>query len=176
VAVPPLTAIATDTGNVAGASSASVVFNVTTPAATIAITGPTTGSTLAVNTPQVISADASVANGTVTSVQFFVNGVSIGSDTTFPYSISWTPATARTFALTATATDNFGTVTSTATTSGVVSVTVTGGNAPAVAITAPASGSTMLVGASNTIVASATAVSGTIARVQFFANGIPLDR
>lgn len=169
-----LTAIATDTANVAGASSASVVFNVLTPAANIAITGPTSGSTIAVNTPQTITANASVVNGTVTSVQFFVNGVSIGTDTSFPYSISWTPTTAGSFAITATATDNFGTLTSTATTSGVVTVTVTGGTGPTVTITNPATGSTMLTGSSTTIVASATAASGTIANVEFLANGLSL--
>ena len=169
-----LTAVATDGSNVTGALSNPVTFTVLTPPATVSITGPGAGASLPVNVAQTVFASATVTNGTVVSVQFFVNGVALATDTTFPFSAPWTPVTTGTFALTAKATDNFGTVTDSATTSGVVTVTVTGGTAPGVAISSPANPSTIGVGLAQTLVANATAVNGTIASVQFRANNVPL--
>ena len=51
--------------------------------------------------------------GTIASVQFYANGVSVGTDTTFPYSVSWTPTATGSYTLTAVATDNGGNQTTT---------------------------------------------------------------
>ncbi|MEN7550621.1 discoidin domain-containing protein [Rapidithrix thailandica] len=55
-----------------------------------------------------IIADASDPDGSVSSVEFFADGNSIGTDTSTPYSISWTLPVYATYTLTAQATDNLG--------------------------------------------------------------------
>ncbi len=164
-----LTAKATDSAGTSTTSTA-VTVNVTTPPATLSITGPTAGSVLAVNTPQTITVSASTASGTVSKVDFFVNGVALVSDTTFPFLAAWTPVTPGIFALTARATDNFGT----ATDSAVVTVTVSAGNVPTVAISTPLTGSTFVAGTTQTVVVNASAANGTIKDVELFANNVSL--
>ena len=48
------------------------------------------------------------SNGSITGVEFFVDGVSVGSDATAPYTLSWTPPSYDDYVLSATATDNDG--------------------------------------------------------------------
>ena len=164
-----ITAVAIDSNGTQG-NATPISFTVTTPPPTLTITGPAAGATLGVNTPQLIAATASSSTGTVVKVEFFVNGVSLSTDATFPFTAPWTPATIGTFALSATATDNFGIQTQAAP----VTVTVTGGNVPTVSIASPAVGSSLDVGVTQTIVASANAANGTIAKVEFLANGVSL--
>lgn len=87
-------------------------------APTVSITNPTNGSTLTAGSNITITADASDADGTISQVEFFVDGNSIGTDNSAPYSISWTVASG-TSSLTATATDDQ----NASTTSSVVAVT-----------------------------------------------------
>jgi len=164
-----LTATATDS-NGTSTTSAGVNVNVTTPPATVTITGPAGGAVLNVNIPQTIAATATTSTGTVVSVQFLVNGVALAADTTFPFSVPWTPVTPGIYALTAKATDNFGTVT----TSTVTVVTVAAGTVPTVSISNPPTGTTVKVGTAQVLVANATATNGTIAKVEFFANNVSL--
>lgn len=86
----------------------------------IAITAPTDAASLTVNVPTKITAAVSDPDGFVASVDFLVNGNKIGSATTSPFEISWTPTSAGTFEITARVTDNGGAVT----TSSVLSVIV----------------------------------------------------
>jgi len=61
------------------------------------------------------NATAPEQNDTVVKVDFFANGVSIGSASVSPYSINWANPAAGSYTLTAVATDGFGaTKTSTA--------------------------------------------------------------
>jgi len=85
------------------ANLAGVVTGNTPP--TVSITSPTNGSSYAQGTNVTITANASDADGSVSQVEFFVNGLSIGTDTTSPYSMNWTVGSGS-FALTAVATDN----------------------------------------------------------------------
>jgi hypothetical protein len=72
-------------GNVATSRAVSVTVNRTSP--TVSLTAPAAGAT--VSGTVAVSASASDNVG-VTSVQFTLNGVNLGSaDTTAPYSISW---------------------------------------------------------------------------------------
>jgi hypothetical protein len=164
-----LTARATDSNGTA-TTSATVNVAVTTPPSIVSITGPAPGATLPVNTPQTITASAATTTGTVVSVEFFVNGVSLTSDTTFPFTAAWTPTTPGIFALTARARDNFGTVTD----SGVITVTVAAGTVPTVAISTPLPGSTLTAGTPQTVVVNAAATNGTIASVELFANNVSI--
>ncbi len=162
-----LTAVATDSNNTRTTSAAVAVTAGAAPV--VAITSPAAG-TINVNTPQTITAVATSPSGNVTSVQFFANGTSLGVVTTFPYTVTWTPTAPGSYSLTAAATDNIGTIT----TSAAVPITVTSGSAPTVSITAPTNGGSVAVGSTAAVTASATATSGTIASVQFFANGTSL--
>ena len=163
-----ITAVATDN---LGASTTSLVSSVNVNGVlAIAVNSPTTGSSIPVNTPQVIAATASATNGTVTSVQFLANGVAIGKTNAFPYVVNWTPTTPGLFTLTAVATDNTGAVANSLPTT----VTVVTGTAPAVVLSSPAGGSSLVSGSVQTIIANASAGTGTIASVQFFANGVSL--
>lgn len=151
-----------------GGSGAAVVIGI---APTVSVTAPTASSTLSVNTPVNLSANASDSDGNITSVDFIVNSLTVGTDTTYPYTSSWTPTSLGTYTITAKATDDKG---NQVTSSG-VSVTVSdpSPSAPTVAITSPATGSSMVVNSTRTIVASATD-DVAVASVQFFVNGQPL--
>jgi predicted phage tail protein len=84
------------------------------------ITSPANGAGF--NAPATISieANATDADGTVTGVDFYANASLIGTDTTEPYSFTWTNVPVGSYALTAKATDNSGAET----TSGPVNITV----------------------------------------------------
>src|SRR6185503_19511163 len=102
------------------------------------ITAPTSSDVIAASSNVTVFANASDTDGSITSVTFFADGEQIGAaDTTAPYSVTWTPTIAKTYALTALAIDNNSNVRiSTA-----VSVNVTA-SAPTVTIAAPANNST----------------------------------
>ncbi|SDB65476.1 Por secretion system C-terminal sorting domain-containing protein [Flavobacteriaceae bacterium MAR_2010_188] len=86
----------------------------------VSISNPSNGSSYSTGTNISIAANATDGDGSISQVEFFVNGSSIGVDTTSPYSRSWSVASG-TSDLTAVATDNLGA----STTSSVVSVTGT---------------------------------------------------
>ena len=87
---------------------------------TVSITAPSGGATVTVNTATTITASAADGDGTVSKVEFYDGATLLGTDTSSPYSWTWTPNTTGTHSLTARATDNqAGSRTST-----VVSVTV----------------------------------------------------
>ncbi|WP_144017362.1 endonuclease [Ekhidna lutea] len=84
-------------------------MDVTPPnqAPSIDITSPANGSTVTAGNAFTISANASDTDGTIASVEFFVNGTSIGTDASAPYESSYT-AIEGSMSLTATATDDDG--------------------------------------------------------------------
>ncbi len=153
-----LTARARDAAGNATTSSA-ITVTVTNGAAdtmppTVSITSPASGSTVC--GPVTVTADASDNVG-VTGVQFRLDGNPIGvEDTSAPYSVSWDTTTTSngSHTLTAGARDAAGNTT----TSSPVTVAVSNDGSdcvpPTVAITAPASGST--VAGTITITASAS--------------------
>lgn len=74
-------------------------------APSVSISSPTTGASFTDGETVTISVTASDSDGSVSTVEFFVDGVSIGSDSSSPYSVSWTIGEG-TFSLTAVATDD----------------------------------------------------------------------
>jgi hypothetical protein len=72
----------------------------------VAVTSPAPNSTFIPPTNLTINADALDVDGTVTRVDFFANGISVGNDTNAPWSVTWSNATAGTYALTARARDD----------------------------------------------------------------------
>ena len=112
-----------------------------TTAPTVALTAPAAGA--AVSGTATLSASATDNVGVV-GVQFKVDGTNVGAeDSSSPYSVSWDTTTAGSGShqLTAVARDAAGN----STTSAVINVTVSNADvqAPAVALTAPASGATI---------------------------------
>jgi Big-like domain-containing protein len=173
--VHKLTAIAWDN---AGSWTTSADITVTVGSSTVvsqpsvAITSPTNGASYPAGATIPVSATASDADGTITWVGFYVDSVLQSYVTSSPYSTSLANVATGSHTLTAIAWDNTGTWTTSA------PITVTVGSSgtlsnqpPAVSLTAPAAGATFTAPASITLSATASDVDGTIARVDFYANG-----
>jgi len=140
---------------------------VTPPTPTVTITNPPSGAVFPAPANVNIAASATVSSGTVTNVQFFTNGVALGSVLTAPFSLTANNLAAGAYALKAVATAAGISATST-----VVNITVV--PPPSVSISNPASGAVFAAPANVNIAADATVSSGTVTNVQFFTNGISL--
>src|SRR5205085_1358365 len=103
----------------------------------------------------------------ISKVDFFAGSTLIGTDTTSPYSITWSNVAAGTYRLTAVATDDDGATT----TSAARTITVSGAanQPPTASLTAPANGATFTAPATITVSANASDTDGTISKVDFFA-------
>lgn len=88
------------------------VINVVAPnaAPTVSISSPADGATFSAGETVPIVATAADADGSVASVEFFSNGVSLGLVTTGTYTVSLSNVTTGVYILTARATDNLGAV------------------------------------------------------------------
>ena len=117
-----LTAVATDdAGAKTTSSTARVTVNApSNQAPTASITSPTSGASYTAPATITINASASDSDGTITRVDFYRGSTLIATDTSSPYSATWSNAPAGTYALTAVAFDNAGASTS----SSAVNVTV----------------------------------------------------
>ena len=111
-----------------GGGSCGGPYNPACPLPTVSITSPAANATLTAGTVAIAATAAAGAgyNLTIASVQFFVDGTSVGTAMTSPYTVNWTAA-AGTHSLTAKATDNVGG----SATSAAVMVTVTAAAAAA---------------------------------------------
>ena len=81
----------------------------------VSLTSPSNGATFSAGGTVTVSANASDADGSISKVEFFRGGSSIGIDTSAPYSASWINASAGSHTLRAVATDNNNATASTAT-------------------------------------------------------------
>ena len=162
----PLRETAATTGTTT-TSTTSARFDKVNHSPRVSMTAPAGGSTYSAPATISVAATARDNDGTVVNVDFYANGTLIGSDTTSPYSISWSSVPAGTYTLTALGTDDMGATT----TSAAVSITVTAAanQAPSVSLTAPANGSTYTAPATVTVSASASDTDGTVAKVDFYA-------
>ena len=77
-----------------------------TGAPEVTLTSPSSGTSFELSTPVTVSATATDKDGSISSVSFYANGNSIGSDNSSPYSIVWNPTTTGSYSITAIATDN----------------------------------------------------------------------
>jgi predicted phage tail protein len=143
------------------------------PTPAVALTSPATGAAYATGTAVPVAATATVAGDTITKVDFMANGALIGSDATSPYGITWTPAAAGTYTITALAQGSLG---GSATSAGAnVTISAPTSNAPpSVSITFPAAGATFSAGASINVAATASDSNGSIASVTFYHSGSQL--
>jgi len=138
---------------------------------TVAVTAPADGSTFTMGNTITMNAAANDTDGTVTRVDFRAGTTVIGSSTASPYSVTWSPAAAGTYSLTAVATDSDGA----ATTSAAVSIRVepAANQPPSVSLTAPANGASYTAPASISLAATASDPENSLSRVEFY-NGTTL--
>ncbi len=139
-----LTATAADAaGNTASNSISATVSNTTADATppTVGVSSPAAGATVSGTTSVQVSASDNVG---VTSVGLSVDGVSIGIDTTAPYTFSWNTTSVPNgiHTVTAAASDAAGN-TASSSISVTVNNTVLDTTPPTVAISAPTSGATL---------------------------------
>ena len=159
-----LTARATDDKG-AVATSAAVTVKVNKPP-TARLTAPGAGAAFVAPANVTLQASATDADGTVAKVEFVANGAVRATDTTSPYSYTWSNVPVGTHVLAARATDNLGA----SATSATVTITVAANVAPTVAITAPATGAQVVAGVPVAFAATAADADGTVAKVEFFVN------
>lgn len=77
----------------------------------VSLTAPASGAMFTAPAAISLSATASDVDGTISQVDFYANGVLIRTDTSSPYSFSWTNVSAGNYSLTAVARDNAGATT-----------------------------------------------------------------
>jgi hypothetical protein len=134
-----ITAIAQDNAGTRTTSSArTITVSSSTPsnqAPTVSLTSPSSGASASAPAAFTVSANASDADGTIARVDFYQGSVQIGSDTTSPYSITWSNVAAGTYSIMAVARDNAGATTS----SSARTVVVNGASMPDTAAFAPSS-------------------------------------
>src|SRR5437588_2822626 len=134
---------------------------------TIAITNLSEGQTFLAGTDIPIQASAADPDGSVSHVDFFVNGNPLSSDNSAPFEALLPAPRPGNFAVTAVATDNQG-----ATASTTVNVVVLAGNIPpSVTITNPVDGQTFFTGTNILLEASASDPDGQVTEVDFYNNG-----
>jgi hypothetical protein len=173
-----LTATATNPAGLSATASRSfMVSNVGSappPAPTVSLISPFNNASFALGAPIAISASASAGGGSIAKVDFFRDGVLVGTAVNSPYSIAWTSQTAGIFAFTARVTTSAGTTA----TSLPVSVKVSAASNPllTVQITRPSAhaGYRGVPTASLPIQAIAGEPGGHIVKVVFSANGTPI--
>ena len=74
----------------------------------VSITSPQNGSSFAPDESITISANASDFDGSISQVEFYIDGESIATDNSSPYSVSWSTSSEANYVLTAIVTDNEG--------------------------------------------------------------------
>ncbi|MEK7780115.1 MAG: Ig-like domain-containing protein, partial [Verrucomicrobiota bacterium] len=130
----------------------------------VAILSPTNTAVVS-STSFTINANATVNPGSVTNVDFYVDAALVGSDTSYPFSFAVNGAAAGAHVLQVVAMDSGGIMATS------VVVNVTADNlAPAVALTSPANGGAVLVGASVALAATASDDSA-VTNVDFYVDG-----
>ena len=153
-----------------GASATSAVTSVTialNAVPTITLTAPADGATFAAPATIGVAATATDSDGSIAKVEFFSGSTLIGTATSAPFTATWPNVAAGAYSLTAKATDNLGVTAISAP----ASVSVTANAPPVVSLGAPAPGARFFAPATIPLAASASDPDGTIARVDFYANG-----
>lgn len=111
-----------------------------------------------------ITASASDPDGSINNVKFYNGSTLLKTDSTSPYSLTWSKVPSGNYSLTAKAMDNYGLVT----TSAIVKISVLPNKAPVVKITAPANNAVYTAPANINISATASDADGTIKSVKFY--------
>ncbi len=168
-----ITAVATDNG---GAQTTSSSINITADipnnCPTVQITSPSDGLVIGSAAALSINATASDSDGTVTQVEFFVNGQSIGVDATPNYSKPFNFSQDGLYEIIAVATDDGGCSTN----SSPIYVQVGPNQPPVISVTQPLNGDVLTSFQTLTIQTNTNDPDGTITKVEFFVNGVYLGQ
>ncbi len=111
-----------------------------------------------------IEADATDSDGTVASVDFYVNSVKVGSDDTAPYTYDWEISATGTYKLYVVAVDDKGKEGK----SSEITVQVVEQGAPEVSLTYPLDGAEIMPEEELVLTASASDEDGTVSKVSFY--------
>ncbi len=163
-----ITAKATDSRGASATTPGATVSVKANLAPVVAMTAPSNNAVFAAPATIGLAANASDTDGTVSKVEFYQGSTRIATVTTPPYAYTWANVAGGTYSLTAKATDDRGAVTS----STAVSVIVN--KPPTVSITAPANNASIVYPATIAINASASDADGSIAKVEFYRDGVLL--
>jgi hypothetical protein len=135
----------------------------------VGITSPANGDVFTVGpTDIMVSVNASDLDGSIMSVEVFLDNVSAGTTSVSPYSVMINSVPPGTHQISATATDNSAAMTSD-------SITVRVNASPTASISSPANNTVFIAGPTNVAVhASASDTDGTIASIQLFLDNAPI--
>ncbi|GAA5042709.1 hypothetical protein GCM10011506_45470 [Marivirga lumbricoides] len=136
---------------------------------TVSLSSPEANTTYPSGSAVTIEANASDSDGSVTKVEFLVNGTVAGTDTSAPYSFTVTDLADGSYSISARATDNEG-ATATSTSVNVI-IGESDNAAPVVSITTPVNNAKITEGSAINITASASDSDGSIISVQFLVDG-----
>jgi RHS repeat-associated protein len=167
VAAGSYTLAARVTDNRGGVSSSAPVALTVLPAQTnpvVSLTAPADGTEFLAPAQFTVSAAAYGGAGTVSKVDFYRGSNLILSDTTAPYSFTFTASSVGSYEIYAKVTNSRGV----AANSAPVRFTVVNNRTPLVQLTAPTAGAGFTAPAAITLQAQASDVDGTIASVSFF--------
>ncbi|MDV6250287.1 chitinase C-terminal domain-containing protein [Vibrio sp. EA2] len=138
-------------------------------APTIVLTSPSASDTVSVGEVVTLSADAADSDGTVSKVEFLVDGVVVGQSNSAPFSASWT-ATEGQHNFSTLAYDDAGGVSSASSVTLTVQNSQASNEAPTVDLTI--STPSIELGGSVTLTANATDTDGTVSKVDFYIAGV----
>src|SRR5215831_357668 len=132
-------------------------------ALSVSLTAPASGAVFQAGSTIALTASATASNKNhpIVKVEFFQGATLIGTDTTSPYSFSWTNVPAGSYSLTAKATDSTGATATSA------ARTIKVNAPPTVSLTAPANGTIFSPGSTIPLAATASDSDGTISKVDF---------
>ncbi|HEX6607376.1 MAG TPA: Ig-like domain-containing protein, partial [Chloroflexia bacterium] len=150
-----------DLGAITTTSSLPITGNV---APTVGLASPANNSVVAIGSTVPMTANANDPDGSIASVEFWVDGIKVGQDASSPYAWNWT-ATTGVHALQAKAVDDRGART------GSSIVTITGDVLPTAALTSPANGAIYRVGTAVPMAANASDSDGNVVSVEFWVDG-----
>ncbi|MDJ1503916.1 Ig-like domain-containing protein, partial [Xanthocytophaga agilis] len=165
-----LTAKATDNkGGVTTSSAISVVINApVNKAPVVALTSPSANAGFQTGATITATASATDSDGSIAKVEFYAGAVKIGEKTASPYSVTWSTTTVGTYSLTAKATDNKGSVTTSSAISVIVSTQPAANKLPVVSLANPVANASYPTGSSINLTANASDADGSIAKVEFY--------
>jgi hypothetical protein len=153
------------TASSAPATSTVTITNLL-PAAVL--TSPPAGSVFHAPAAVPLAADAADPDGSVALVEFFAGSVKVGEDAIPPYAVLWSGVAPGAYVLTARVTDDSGGTAVSA------PVTILVNAPPAVSLSSPDPNASFVAPATVPLEANAFDLDGTIAQVEFLANGSSL--
>jgi hypothetical protein len=140
-----------------------LVLTSTNVAPTISITAPANNTVFAAPSNIPITASASDPDGSIANVEFFAGTTSLGVDASSPFSLTWSNVSSGAYSLTARATDNLGTVRTSAV------VAVIADTPPAIALTAPTNNALFVEPANVSLSVTASDSDGSVSKVEYYA-------